>query len=169
MRKLAALGTGLAALSIAFALIAAASPAIASTAVPVSMNFTEPVLHDINSGCPALGLPNGGFCGNGIVLPYGHATEMIAFGAGCGGGCDVRTISLASGTIVLDEQASNFTCPGACRSPAPPGQPFSATLTDVIVSGTGTFTGASGNLSGTVTGTGLQSQVKLSGTITLAS
>jgi len=71
-------------LSIAYASIAAASPAMASTTVPVSMTFDEPVLQDITSGCPTLGLPNGGFWGNGVVVPYGHATEMIAFGAGCG-------------------------------------------------------------------------------------
>ena len=57
MRKLAALGVGLAILFIAFASIAAALPAMASTAVPVSMKFTEPLLQDVNSGCPVLGLP----------------------------------------------------------------------------------------------------------------
>ena len=57
---------------------------MASTTVPVSMTFDEPVLQDITSGCPTLGLPNGGFWGNGVVVPYGHATEVIAFGAGCG-------------------------------------------------------------------------------------
>ena len=145
-----------------------AAQASAATTVPVSMNFTEPIHQNINSGCPTLGSPGGGFCGNGIFLPYGHATEMIAFGAGCGGTCDVRTVTVASGSVVIDEQASNFTCPGVCGSPEFPGGPFSATLTDVIVGGTGIFKGASGNLSGTVTGTGLQSHIQLSGSITLA-
>jgi hypothetical protein len=43
-----------------------------------------------------------------------------------------------------------------------------AGLTDVIVGGTGKFTGASGNLSGSVTAAGPVSVIKLSGTITLA-
>ena len=43
----------------------------------------------------ALGLPQDGFCGNGIVVPYGHETEMIAFGAGSGGACDLRTVNVA--------------------------------------------------------------------------
>jgi hypothetical protein len=168
MRKLAVLGAGLAALALGLAPVAAATPAMASTATPINMTFDEPVLQDVNSSCPTLGLPDGGFCGNGIVLPYGHATETIAFSAGCGGGCDVRTVSLASGSIIMDEQASNFTCHGACGSPAPPGEPGGATLRDVIVGGTGIFASATGNLSGTVAATGLQSLVQLSGTITLA-
>lgn len=90
------------------------------------------------------------------------------FGAGCGRTCDVRAVTVASDAVVIEEQASNFTCPGACRSPAFPGGPFSATLTDVMVGGTGTFTGASGNLGGTVEGTGMQSQIQLSGSTTLA-
>ena len=151
-----------AALSLAFA-----APASAATTVPASMTFTEPILRNINSGCPAFGLPNGGLCGNGNFLPYGHATEMIAFGAGCGGACDVRTITVAGGSIVMNEQFSNPACPGTCRSPFP-GEPFRGTLTDVIVGGSGIFAGASGNLSGTVKSTGLQSQIKLSGSITLA-
>jgi hypothetical protein len=131
------------------------------------MKFTEPILQNVNSGCPALGTPNGGFCGNGIFLPYGHASEMIVFGSG-NPEIDVRTVTVAGGSIVLHEEASNFTCPGVCGSPEFPGGPFSATLTDVVVDGTGIFTGASGNLSGTVTGTGFQSQIQLSGSITLA-
>jgi hypothetical protein len=146
---------------------ALATQASAATTIPVSMTFTEPILQNINSGCPAFGTPNGGFCGNGNFLPYGHATEMIVIGAGTPE-IDVRTVTVANGSIVLHEIASNFTCPGVCGSPEFPGGPFSATLTDVVVSGTGIFAGASGNLSGTVKGTGLQSNIKLSGSITLA-
>jgi hypothetical protein len=40
------------------------------------------------------------------------------------------------------------------------------TLADVVVGGTGLFTNATGSLTGTVTGTGVQSHVQLSGTIT---
>lgn len=134
MWKLAALAAGLAA-----ALMAFASPAMASTNTSVKMSFTEPIIQDINSGCPALGLPGGGFCGAGAVVPYGHATETIAFGAGCSGGCDLRTVSVADGSLVLDETFNNSQCPGSCH-PNPP-EPDSGTLTDVIVSGTGIFSG----------------------------
>jgi hypothetical protein len=162
MRKLATLIAALAVVSIAFA-----SPAMASTTTSVSMTFTEPIVPAVHSGCPALGLPNGGVCGSGIVLPYGHATETIAFGAACGGGCDLRTVSLAVGSIVMEERGSNGTECSRCHNAN--GGPWSATLTDVIVGGTGVFTAASGTLSGTVDGTGLRATVRLSGTITLPS
>ena len=41
--------------------VAAAPPAVAGTVGPVSMTFTEPILEDVNGGCAALGLPDGGF------------------------------------------------------------------------------------------------------------
>jgi hypothetical protein len=113
-----------------------------------------------------------GFCGSGEVIPFGHASESIDFGAGCGGSCDLRTIYLAQGWIFIEETFSDGTCRGSCHpSPVFPG---SGSLSDVIVGGTGTFDGATGELSGTVRAAvggskpiG-QSQVKLSGTITLA-
>jgi hypothetical protein len=147
----------------------AASPASAGTTnVSVSMSFAEPVLQNIQSGCPAFfAVPNGGFCGNGSAVPFGHATEMILFGGACGGNCDFRTVNVAGGSIYIDETASNFQCPGACAKSRGNGFPFSATLTDVIVGGTGMFAGATGNLSGSVTGTNLMSAIKLAGTITL--
>ena len=162
MRKLAALAAVLAAMLVAFA-----SPAIASTTTSVKMSFTEPIQPDVNSGCPALGLPQGGFCGNGDVVPYGNATEMIAFGAGCDGACDLRTINVAGGSLVLDETFSSPQCPGVCEPN--PAAPDSGSLTDVIVAGTGIFHGAAGTLTGTVTAAGRQSHVQLSGTVTLAS
>lgn len=137
--------------------------AMAATTVPVSMTFTEPIIHDIHSGCAVL--PDG-LCGSGQVIPLGHATETIVFGGACGGNCDLRTITLASGMIFIHEVFSNPTCPGACQpNPALPG---TGTLTDTIVGGTGNFTGASGNLSGSVTAAGPANAIKLSGTITLA-
>lgn len=162
MWKLAAPAVGLAAVLMAFA-----SPAMASTNTSVKMSFTEPIVQNVRSGCPALGLPDGGFCGTGIVVPYGQATEMIAFGAGCGGGCDLRTVNVAGGSIVMDETFSNPQCPGSCHPN--PAEPDTGTLTDVIVSGTGIFAGATGVLTGAVTAAGLQSHVQLSGTIALAS
>src|SRR5262245_20916155 len=50
-----------------------ASPASAGTTnVSVSMSFTEPIIPAINSGCPVIA---DGFCGSGVVVPFGHATE----------------------------------------------------------------------------------------------
>lgn len=150
-----------------FALIAAfcmvASQASATTSIPVKMTFTEPIVPGIVKGCSVA--PDG-FCGSGQVIPLGRATETIAFGGGCGGSCDLRTIYLKSGTIVLDETFSDGSCPGACQPN--PAEPDSGLLNDVIVGGTGAFEGASGTLSGSVNAAGPQSTIKLTGTIVLA-
>ena len=148
---------------------AVASPAMAATTVPVSMTFTEPLVPAANSGCDL----HTSSCGHGQVNPFGQATEKIVFFA-CGTvpqECDIRTINLAGGTIVLHEFFINGTCPGVCQpNPAAPG---GGTFTDTVVSGTGQFQGATGNLSGSVTlggGEGTKgggTMVKLSGTITL--
>ncbi len=138
--------------------------AMAATTVPVSMTFSEPGVPFANSGCP-----QESSCGHGQVIPFGQATETIVFGA-CGTEpqCDVRTINLAGGMIFIHEFFSNGTCPGACQPI--PSQPFSGTLTDVVAGGTGEFSGASGNLSGSVRAAGGHvAVIKLSGTITLAS
>jgi hypothetical protein len=135
---------------LAVAVLAFASQAIANTTVQVSMTFTEPIVPAFKSGdCPVV--PEG-FCGSGQVIPLGHATETIEFSAACGGACDLRTINLAGGSIISEETFSNPNCPGACQP-------------NFVVGGTGIFTGATGTLTGTVRAAGLQSQIKLSGTI----
>ena len=139
-----------------------ASQAAAATATPVGMTLVEAVVPDIHSGCF---VPEGRLCGHGQLIPYGQATETIVFGGGCGGGCDLRTITLAGGSITLEETLSNVICPGAC--PPNPSEPFSGTLTDVVAGGTGQFSGATGNLGGSVTTAGKVAVIKLSGTITL--
>src|SRR5215470_9556485 len=78
----------------AAALAALASPALASTGVQVQMSFTEPA---INPNCTVAN----GVYGTGTVDPYGHATETIAFRAGWGGTCDLRTVYLSNGTLVI--------------------------------------------------------------------
>jgi len=142
-----------------------ASPASAATTnVSVSMSFTEPIHPDINSGCPVF--PDG-FCGTGAVVPFGYATESILFGGACGGGCDLRVVNVAGGSITLHEFFGTAFCPGSCQPN--PAEPFAGTLSDVVVGGTGIFAGASGNVSGRVYAAGPQSAIKLSGTITLQS
>jgi hypothetical protein len=151
------------ALSVASPVVFATQASAAAT-VPVAITLNEPKQFDFVSGC-AVFLARQGLCGSGVAVPYGHATETIVFG-GCGFGgpvrCDLRTVTVASGSIFLDEFAGNFTCnnanAGACVAP----------LADVVAGGTGAFAGATGTLSGTVTGTGPQSQIKLQGTITAA-
>ena len=137
-----------------------ATQASAASTVPVSISLDEPKQFDFESGC-AVFLARVGLCGSGVAVPYGHATETIVFG-GCGFGperCDLRTVTVAGGSIFLDEFAGNFTCnnakAGACEAP----------LTDIVAGGTGAFAGATGSLTGTVTGNGPQSHVQLNGTI----
>jgi hypothetical protein len=158
------------ALIVAVALAAATAGAMtasAATSVGVTMTFTEPLIADGHQGCTA----DDTNCGLGQVHPFGLARETIQFGGGCGGTCDLRTINLPQGSIYIDETASDFTCPGACGGRSYPHvfPPFEAVLTDVVVGGTGTFTGATGNLSGTVVAAGWHGQIQLGGTIALPS
>jgi hypothetical protein len=143
-----------------------ASQALAGTStVAVSATFAEPLKPALNGGC--LPSPAYGVCGSGQVIPFGHATENVVFGGACGGNCDFRTINLAAGSIYTDESFSNPSCPGVCAGRGPTGGPAFGDLTDVIVGGTGIFAGASGTLSGSVTGAGSTGVARLSGTITL--
>ncbi|MGY1669246.1 hypothetical protein [Geodermatophilus sp. SYSU D00710] len=125
--------------------IVSASAAAAQTTVFVSMTFAEPV-HP-NTDCPAF--PDSS-CGSGQVIPLGRATSEIVFGAGCGGTCDIRTIYLADGTIILEETSS----PGECvAEPAcfpGPIEVRRSTLTSVVIGGTGAYEGVTGTLTGTV-------------------
>jgi hypothetical protein len=142
--------------------VLASQASAGTTTVSVSMSFTEPILQDIHSGCPTF--PNG-FCGTGVVVPFGAATESIAFGGACGGNCDFRTVNVSGGSIYIDEFFGTGFCPGSCQPNR--AEPGGGTLNDVVVGGTGIFAGASGNLSGRVYAAALQSAIKLSGTITL--
>jgi hypothetical protein len=151
----------------------AVAPATAGTAaVPVSMTFIEVAPSPQQAACPDIAIAVN--CGVGNVVPFGAASEEIAFGEGCGGSCDFRAVTVAGGTLFLNETASNFSCPGACGGPSqsasppiPLNPPLSLTLTDVVVGGTGIFAGASGTLTGSVSVAGPAAHIKLSGTITL--
>lgn len=174
------------ALTLACATVAGAAAAgsvpaaLAATDVQVQMNFTE---QGVSPGCAV----TDGMCGRGRVVPYGPATETIEFGAGCGGTCDLRTVFLPGGSLLIDEHSGDGTCPGPpadypCRpSSGQVFKPFMAPLSDTVAGGTGIFEGATGALSGTVFGagpvsgsvsgtiTGGVATISLSGTITLAS
>ena len=153
---------------VAIAVAAVAATAAAATPVSVSMTLTEP----LRSGwpgsepCPDIGI--GVNCGSGEVRPFGHATQIVSIGA-CGETCGFRWIDLADGTIVLREIVSDVTCPGACVPEWPHGALFRATLTAVVVGGTGIFEGASGAFSGTLSAAAWHAQIKYAGTLTLAS
>lgn len=161
---LAVVAAGLACL-----LLSSPAPVMADSDVAVSVHFVEPIAPDIRADDCFLGLD--GFCGTGMVFPFGRATETIQFGAGCGGSCDLRTIYLAAGTLVLDEVASDGVCHGACIPN--PALPQFASLIDTVVDGTGIFAGASGTLTGRVDLAGHtlpagESQIRLTGVISLA-
>jgi hypothetical protein len=144
---------------------APAAAAWANTTSFISATFSEPARVDFQTGCAVF--PDG-FCGRGEVIPFGPATETIVFGAGCGGSCDLRTITLAEGTILLKETSSGG-CDASCHTY--PTEQVSASLTDTVVGGTGLFEGATGRLTGTVRGAVSNarpagaSTVRLSGTI----
>jgi hypothetical protein len=67
-----------------------------------------------------------------ISRPFGRAAETIQFGgAGCNGGCDLRSIHLPGGTLILAERSFDGTGPAlqdcpvarpkvACSSPSSP-------------------------------------------------
>lgn len=158
MRRIALL-VGLAAIS-----LASASQAAAATDVNVKASFTEGVAKQYGCSVPEA------ICGTGNVLPYGKATETFQPGFGCDavGVCDLRTIVLPQGTLVLDETGVTPLCPGKCNSHGV-GFPNGATLSDVVdgEESSGIFAGASGTLTGFIKFAGGASQNLLSGTITL--
>jgi hypothetical protein len=104
--------------------IASAAPAAASTTVSVTGTFAEPSFFP---GCTV----TFGFCGHGVLKPFGSVTEMIEFNA-CGDLCDLRTINLANGTIFARELE------------LPSG------ISGMFIGGTGDFVGASGTYSASV-------------------
>lgn len=143
-----------------------ASQASANTTQFVTMTFAEPIHPSIT--CP--GFPDVS-CGTGEVIPLGQATEIVVFGAGCGGTCDLRTISLGGGSLIMEETASSGTCPAGNVCRPGPLELGRGILTDVVIGGTGIYEGATGTLTGTVKLEGSNarpagtSTVELSGTI----
>lgn len=150
----------LASMALAAGMLAGLAPsAAAATEVTVQMSFTE---QGFDPNCSLVD----GFCGIGVVLPFGPTTETIQFGAGCGGACDLRTIFLPEGTLILEETVPDFSCVRSCDEGR--GHPIKATLSDTVIGGTGIFEGATGHLDGTVITAGNASLIKIAGSITLA-
>ena len=88
-----------------------AAGAAANTTQFVSMTFAEPIHPSIT--CP--GFPDVS-CGSGEMVPLGRASEIVVFGAGCGGECDLRTIYLSGGSLIFEESFTGGSCPGGvCR------------------------------------------------------
>jgi hypothetical protein len=155
------------------ATLVAAGPAVAATTVNFKATFAEPLGGPVNS--PFI-CPTGDLCGSGEVVGLGHVSESILFGAGCGGTCDLRTITFSDGsTLVLEEMEGDFSCPGNndCRSfnDHSYGNPVTIPLTDTVNGdlSTGMFAGATGTLTGQVKVAGAIAIITLSGPITLAS
>lgn len=69
------------------------------------------------------------------MIPLGQASEILVFGAGCGGACDLRTITLAGGSLMLEETVRDVSCPGGVCRPGPL-EIGSGKLTDIVVGGT---------------------------------
>lgn len=150
--------------------LALSGPAMASSTVYIKATFDEPVGGPIHSPFVC---PPGTSCGAGQVLGFGQARDVVLFGAGCGGSCDLDTITVADGsTLVSDEVASNFARPGESwhEGPTAYGNPFTLTLTNTVDGSlsTGTFAGATGTLTGQVSVAGGHATVTLAGWITLA-
>jgi hypothetical protein len=141
--------------------LATAGLAGASTTVAWHATFPETFGGPINS--PFSCAP-GTSCGSGEVTGLGQAQDVIVFN-GCGGGCDVRTLTFADGsTIVMHETGSN---PQELNSnPNSYGNPFRLDLSDTIVGGTGRFAGATGTATGEVRLQGGVAVITLSGTVT---
>jgi hypothetical protein len=129
------------------------------------MTFAEPIHPSIT--CP--GFPDVS-CGSGEVVPLGQATEIVVFGAGCGGECDLRTVYLSGGSLIFEETVTGGSCPGGVCRPGPL-ELSRGDTSDVLVNGTGLYEGATGTLTGTVKLEGSNARpagtsvVKLSGTI----
>lgn len=150
------------------AIFATSVAALADTTTFISATFSESAQVNFHSGCPVF--PDTGFCGTGEVRPFGQATETIEFGAGCGGACDLRTITLPEGQLFIEETVVAICGTDTCNHRGPV-EVVSGALTDVVIGGTGLFEGATGTLTGTVRGFVSNSRpagvstVQLSGTL----
>ena len=129
-----------------------------------------------NGSCPAAT-----FCGAGSLQGFGQGTQLTEFtsfepidGTSCADVTVVQTITVAGGTLVLDE-AGLFCSPGnsdgAHWSPSSYGHPHNLQVAYVVdgAASTGVFSGATGSGDESVQIAGDTATSNLSGTLTLAS
>lgn len=149
--------------------VALSSAGLASASTSVNWRATFPEQFGGPNHSP-FSCASGDSCGSGEVTGLGQALDVIVFGGGCAGACDVRTLTFADGsTIVMDETDSNPRTPGNSTQAQPPnsyGSPISIDLTDTVVGGTGRFAGASGTAGGHLKIAGGTAIISLNGTVT---
>jgi hypothetical protein len=152
------------ALVVVVAALVAALPAAAATTFSYQATYVEPF------GCAP-----GTSCGTASISHLGHSDTVVVFNA-CGLGCHIRTVTFEDGStlvIRIEDQPSGFSSPGnsgthgAICFPGYAGNPQFLNITETIVGGTGSFAGATGSGTGTVTLHDCVAIVKTSGTITL--
>ena len=157
--------------AVAAALLVVAAPAMATTSLAYKATLEEPFGGPNQSPFPCP-LTSGMLCGSGNVIGLGQVSDVLVFGGGCGGGCDLRTTTFADGSSLVLEETLTFHNPG--RSGTQPalahGHPFVLALTDVVDGSlsTGRFAGASGTMSGRAMFVGGVVTTTIAGTITLA-
>lgn len=155
---------------LAVAVLLAAAPAMAGTTRDVKATFNQPFMRAVEGpACPVWPL-----CGQGELVGFGQFDEAIVGSAGPRTAVDEWTFADGS-KLVLLETHEIFSCPGAndCRSfnDQSFGNPFSVTLSATVdgALSTGSFAGATGNLTGELKVAGGVAIVTLSGTMMLAS
>jgi hypothetical protein len=116
----------------------------------LQISLTEPLAAPgcpIPPPAPPVPAPGSGFCGTGMLIPFGPATDTLVLGHGCANAprpCDLRTITLRDGSeLISDEHVLSETFD--------PITGFVLTVKDVVAGGTGRFEGAQGSYSGTIT------------------
>lgn len=132
-------------------LLIAATTALAGSASASANSRFQATFVDIYSQCPTS--PPVVFCGDGNIAGVGGATSMVTLtgiapipGSDCLQLSAVRTITLDSGTgsLTLDETGTRCP-PSAPAGSNAVGGPFTVAKTYDIASGTGVFSGATGN------------------------
>jgi len=151
-----------------------AIPASAATTFAYQATYVE-----------AVGGPNqspfscapGTSCGAASISGVGHSDDQVVQFNACGFGCHIRTVTFDDGStlvIRIEDQPSGFafTSPGNSGSHGyigfpMPGNPQFLEIEETFIGGTGSFAGATGSGSGTISLHGGVAIGKTSGTITL--
>lgn len=145
-----------------------ASSATAATTLSYEATYIEPF-----GGCAP-----GTSCGSASISHLGRSDDQIVVFNACGFGCHIRTVTFGDGStlvIRIEDQPSGFafTSPGNSGDhgricfPGVSGNPQFLDINETILGGTGTFAGATGSGTGTVTLHACVAIGKTSGTITL--